>query len=311
MTKEHEHGYKKRMLLLLIVLLEQPKRYKKRELMAKLGMRKNAFDNDIQTFRNAGLVVRFDSKFRYYLVEDQPLKQLKNLLHFTEEDQVLLSRAIDKVAETEKHGERLRAKLASLYDYHKLGYSYLRKPHLVKIDKLLEAKEDKMQLILKRYYSTNSNSIRDRRIESFRIDPPKDTLQAFDVEQGSIRHFRISRITRIEKTEDPWQFESKHRVQAVDPFRIMDDEKEMVHLILNVGAYNELVERYPLTKPYILPAEMEGFYDFQCEVNHQFFGLSNFILGSHNFIEVRSPEVLLDHLRGEVKKMQKEWLLPD
>jgi len=309
MSKEAEYGYKVRLLRIMRALLEQPKRYAKRELREKYGVGKDAIDNDFQAFKSAGFVLRYDERFRYYFVEDKPLKQLKDLLHFSEEDQILLTRAIDKVAETEKYGEHLKSKLASLYDYHRLGYAYLRKPYLAKIDKLLTAKEDNRQVILKQYHSSNSNSITDRHIEPYHIDPPKDTLQAFDLDKKEIRHFRISRITRIQMTTEAWKYKYRHRLQAVDPFRIMDNQKVMVHLRLRVGAYNELIERFPLTKAHILPAEEEGVYDFQCEVNHEFYGLSNFILGTHNLVEVLSPDRLLLHLQAEVKKMQKKWLV--
>lgn len=90
---------------------------------------------------------------------------------------------------------------------------------------------------------------------------------------------------------------------ATDPFRIVSDEQAMVHLRLRVGGYNELVERFPLSKAYIQEdAEEEGIYDFQCRVNRKFYGLTNFILGFHHqVVEVLEPEELKEHLREEVK----------
>lgn len=78
-----------------------------------------------------------------------------------------------------------------------------------------------------------------------------------------------------------------------------------VHLRLGAGAFNELIERYPLTKAYLDKTEDPNFFDFQCAVNHRFDGLSNFILGFyHQHVEVLAPESLKEHLRGELNRMQ-------
>ena len=129
------------------------------------------------------------------------------------------------------------------------------------------------------------------------------------MDKKELRHFRISRIKRIRPTETPWAYEDQHQVLATDPFRIVDDRQVMVHLRLKVGAYNELVERFPLSKAYIQEdAQEEGIYDFQARVNHQFFGLTNFILGFHHqIVEVLEPEGLKAHLRGEMDRMTG-WL---
>jgi hypothetical protein len=71
-----------------------------------------------------------------------------------------------------------------------------------------------------------------------------------------------------------------------------------------VGAYNELLERFPLTKAYVEESEVPGMFDFQCKVNRGFLGLSNFILGFfHQKIEVVEPEELKEHLREAVRGM--------
>ncbi len=133
---------------------------------------------------SSGFVPRFDSRFRYYLEEEKPLKQLKSLLHFTEEDQLLLYQAIDYLSPHTKSGALLKEKLGSLYDYSRLGTSYLRKPYLRKVDLLLQAKEDKKQVLLHGYRSGNSNVISNRLVEPFHPSPPDDILHAWDVEKS-------------------------------------------------------------------------------------------------------------------------------
>jgi hypothetical protein len=239
----------------------------------------------------------------YGLILNKPLKKLEHLLHFTKEDQQLLYQAIDQVCPYTNRGTLLKQKLASLYDYHKLGFSYLRKPYLSKVDTLLQAKEQKKVVVLRDYRSSNSNYTSDRKVEPYHPSPPDDILQAYDIDKKGIRHFRLSRIKRVVLTDEPWIYESRHIVMPTDPFRIVDSEQVIVHLRLRIGAYNELIERFPLTKAYIEHDEEDDIYDFQCMVNHRFLGLTNFILGHyHQLVEVISPESLLKHFKKRSKR---------
>lgn len=302
---EKEYGTKSRLIRVLLALAETPFGYTRKELAQRFGVNIDTIKNDFITIRNAGLVIEKDDQHRYKLRFEEPYKQLKHLLHFSEEDQVLLEQAIDQIATHTKRGERLKQKLASLYDYKKLGLSYLRKPYLTKVDRLMEAKEHEKVAVLEDYRSSNSNKVENRIVEPFHVSPPDDTLQAWDLNKMAIRHFRISRIKRVRVLDEPWKNKGRHAIMLTDPFRIVDNDQKMVHLRLYVGAYNELVERYPLTKAYIEETEEKGVYDFQCMVNHRYLGLTNFILGYYNqIVEIVEPEDLKDHLNRTVQKMK-------
>lgn len=300
----NEYGTKHRILRIMLALLENPKRYTKSRLAEIYGCNESTIKRDFEILSNAGFVIRHDSRYRYYFVEEGPYKRLKNLLHFSEEDQVLLYQAIDNLGIHDKKQERLKRKITSLYDYRRLGHSYLRKPYLSKVDTLVEAKTNKWQVILVDYRSSQSNMISDRLVEPFHLSPSDDTLQAFDVNKKELRHFRISRIKKVKMTKDSWEWEPKHHIKRTDPFRIVDNDQVSVHLRLKIGAYNELIERFPLTKAYLEETSEDEIYDFQCEVNHKFIGLTNFILGYHHqLVEIIFPDSLKDHLRSQIEKM--------
>lgn len=305
MVQENEYGKKLRVLRVLIMLMERPFGYTLKQLATRTGVSTGTVKKDIKAIREGGFEVSCDKKYCYGFEVDRRYNDLKDLLEFSEKDQLLLLNALDTVSNDSKQAEKLKRKLASMYDYTRIGRTTLRKPYLTKVDLLTRAKKEKKQIILLDYRSSNSNEISDRRVEGFDPNIHDDVLQAFDVDKKKLRHFRISRITRLRITDDPWQYEKKHEVIATDPFRIVEKKQVMVHLRLKVGAYNELVERFPLTQSYITPdAVEEGIYDFQCAVNHNFIGLTNFILGFHHqLVEVIEPELLLAHLRTEVKKM--------
>lgn len=305
MPREAEHGTRTRLVFVLRAILEYPYGYSKQQLANKYGVSTDTISGDFKAIENAGFVLEKDERHRYAFKVDKPLRQLKDLLHFSEEDQFALHQAIDNLPISSERARQLKAKLGSLYDFRRLGHAYLRKPHLTKVDLLMQAKTEKRQAFLIDYRSSNSNAISTRLVEPFHISPADDTLQAFDVDKHTLRHFRITRFTRVQLTELPWQHEGHHNIVQIDPFRIVDNNQVTVHLRLGVGAYNELVERYPLTRSHIEETDDPNIFDFQCAVNHRFFGLSNFILGFHHqVIEVLEPESLKEHLRGEVGRMR-------
>ncbi len=300
-----EFGTKLRLLRILIAILENPKRYTKAKLAERYQCTESTIKRDFETLRNVGFVLQHDERYRYYFVVDKPLKQLKELLHFSEEDQAILYQAIDSLGIHDKKQDRLKKKLAALYDFRRLGHAYLRKPYLSKVDTLMQAKMEKRQVVLVDYRSSNSNTTSDRLIEPFHVSPPDDTLQAYDLDKKELRHFRISRVKRVILQEAAWVREKHHVIKRTDPFRIVDNNQVPVHLRIKVGAYNELIERFPLTKAYLEETAENEVYDFQCMVNHKFLGLTNFILGFHHqFVEVLEPDGLLEHLRKQIEKME-------
>ncbi len=302
-----EDGHKVRILKLQRILLEQPFRYTKRQLAERFNVLPDAIKEYFENFETAGYEVKYDEKYRYGFAADKTYEELKDLLHFSEKEQNFLLEVINRLGHHDPSMEKLKRKIVSIYDFTRLGNASLRKPYLSKIDLLEQAKREKRQIILLEYHSSNSNEIKDRRVEPFDPNPADDILQAYDVDKKALRHFRISRITRIQLTNDPWAYENHHYVMATDPFYIVSDKDKQVsvHLRLRVGAYNELISRFPLSQAHIQKAQEEGIYDFQCKVNDRFYGLTNFILGFHHqIVEILHPESLLEHLQEQIQKIK-------
>ncbi|MEM6265111.1 MAG: WYL domain-containing protein [Bacteroidota bacterium] len=306
MANRSDKTPRERILRIMRILLERPRAYTKKQLADLCGVSKDTIDNDFKAFELAGFGLDHDQKFRYFFKGDQPYKQLEDLLCFTEEDQLLLEQAIDHISPNSKQAKSLKRKFETLYDFQKLGHPLLRKPYLTKVDTLKTAEEEEVMVRLVGYRSSNSNTESDRLVEPFNCMPDHDTVHTFDVDRDGLRHFRISRVKRVEILYDrPWEYKNKHATRLTDVFRVVDSDQRMVHLRISVGAYKELVERFPMTARYLQPANEPNTFDFQCKVNHEFKGLTNFILGNyHQNIEVLGPEELLDHLNGMVQKMK-------
>lgn len=315
---EHEYGTKMRLLKVLLAVQEQPFRYTKRELAEIFDVHKDTIKADFTAMRNAGFEMTTNPQHRWGFSADKPFENLKSLLHLPEQDQLVLFKALEKMDGYHPKLEDLKRRLAAIFG-NNAGITWeevppgaasapvpaWRRPYLTKYQLLEQAKEAKVQVVLLDYRSSNSNQVNDRLVEPFHVKIEEDTLQAFDVDKQALRHFRMSRIRRIRMTDNAWQHESEHNELATDPFRIVDNNQVVVHLRLKVGAYNELIERFPLTKAYIQEDAEQDIYDFHARVNHNFFGLTNFILGFHHqIVEILQPESLKEHLRSEMRRMK-------
>jgi len=300
-------GIKENLLRLLLLIVESPNRYTKKELALKLDCSEKTISNSFLELEKEGLTLGWDDRYRYHFEKSKVYDHLKELLLFTEDDRGLLSHTIDQI-DKGKRGEKLKRKLSGLYDYKKLGHNFLRAPYLTKLDKLRKAEQGKKVVILHDYHSSNSNVLSNRKVEPFHTSAESDTLQAYDLDKGDLRHFRISRFSRISILDEQWKKQGKHNIRKTDPFRIVNNDQIQIHIKFDIAGKNELTERFPLTKNYIMETDKEGIFDFQCKVNRDFYGLTNFILGFHHrVIEIISPDELLEHLNNELKIMKNRF----
>lgn len=295
---------RERIIRILIKLLAHPYRYTRRDLANEFNDGQiEAINGDIRELKYAdiGLHQEENPPYRLAIVPDRRLKELQRLMPLTEEERARV-RAILSRELSAKDALYYNNKLDSLYDFQKLGLRALRRPELEKIDRLEMAKKTKKQVILEKYRS-NSNTIRDRRIEPFHIDPELDTLQAYEPDKQKANHFKLSRIERVVPTEEDWTCEEKHHYKYTDVFRIADDQQEYVQLRLDVWGYNALLEAFPKARAEITPGAEPDTFVFEAKVNAQFLGLINFIMGNADHVVILNPERLKVKIREEAKKI--------
>ncbi|MEM9920581.1 MAG: WYL domain-containing protein [Bacteroidota bacterium] len=293
---------RERVLKLVVLILGRPYQYTRLKLAKKYRVSKNTIDEDLKQIEQAGIIIEHDyPHYRLAILPDKSFKELEHLMPLTAAEQDRIKVAIDKNTGSSVEADKLKRKVSSLYDFQRLGIRALRRPELEKLDLLKAGRENEKRVILENYRS-NSNEIKNRYVEPFDIDPEYGMLQAYDTDDQESKHFKISRIERIELTEIPWGFKHKHNYKYTDVFRIADNNKEMVHMKLDIYAYNALVENYPKARSEIMPGIEKNTYNFQSRVNANFLGLTNFILGNWGHIHIISPDNLKEHI---LKKAQK------
>ncbi len=302
----HDNSPKNRLLGILKNLLEQPHHYTIKTLAAKYNVSTSTIKKDFDELKSAWFTLDYDNEYRYFLVSDKSLEHLEDVLFFTEAEKEFLLEALTKANAADKRLEKIRTKLESIYDVSKLGSSLFSRTFLDKANLLEQAKKQKRVTKLINYRSTMSSKVSTRLVEPFHVSTKDDILHAYDLDRKQIRHFRISRIERVELQNENWQHETLHHVSATDPFRIVSDQQVYVHLKLKTGAVNELIEKFPMSQAYIQPCtNQKDIYHFECKVNAAFLGITNFILGNTDYIvEIVEPESLVEHVKKKVEGMK-------
>lgn len=293
---------RERIIRILLKLIRNPYTLTRKNLADEFnnGML-DAIHGDIAALKNANIGFEQEPKppYRMAIIPDHHLKELKHLIPLTDADRAKISRSLHQFSSS-KDALYLTNKLESLYDFQKLGLRALRRPALEKIDRLETSKVNEQQVIIEKYRS-NSNTIKDRRVEPFHIDPELDTVQAYDVDKNKCAHFKLSRIDRVILTDDPWAFKMDHHYKYTDVFRIANNDQKLVQLKLDVWGYNTLVEQYPKAMSDISVGANPNIFEFQSRVNDQFLGIVPFIMGNSQHVEILHPQELITKIQEEAK----------
>ena len=307
MTSEKEYSSSTRTLKVLLAILESPNRYTNSDFQNLHNVSKDTIRRDIDAMKTAGFDIIPNKSNRFALAMDKKFDKLRELLFFSEREENMILDGLRTLNRDKNETEKLMRKMSRIYYVSK---NLMDKNYFTKLDRLEQAKKEKKVIILKNYHSSNSNTVSDRYVEVHEISPDNDIIHAFDIIKKRELHFRISRVTKLEITDTPWAFESHHNTQTTDIFRIHDNKQTRVNLRMGVGAYNALLETFPISKAYITEApDKPNQFDLECKVNHEFFGLMNFIMANYNsIISISEPYELIQSVRSEAKKLlEKEF----
>ncbi|NJC25685.1 helix-turn-helix transcriptional regulator [Neolewinella antarctica] len=290
---------------ILLKLLAAPYRLRLKQLGAAVGLSdRGTITKHLDCIRAAGIVVKRDKHDRYAVIPQTGFKELNYLSPFSEADKNRMKELVGQLSTAE--ATSLINKLESLYNWQALGIEALRRPELEKLDAIEEAKRLKNQVTLVNYRSRNSNDERDRRVEPFGIYPESGMIMAYDTEKLRVAYFFLKRMDRVHVLEEPWQFEPSHSNVASDCFNIVKNKQVLVDLTLGVSAYNDLIERNPAARQFTRKGSKENTYAFSGRVNHEFMGLTQFILANWRHVTIHAPATLRETMVREAKQLMEQ-----
>ena len=287
-------------LLRLMKLLTANTTYNVDQLAERLRMSRRTIYRYIDTFREAGFVIKKSGDCIRLDKESPHFRDISQLVHFTEEEAVILKNAIESIDDSNLLKQNLKRKLCSVYDNKTLADTVVRGRNAPNIRRLIEAIEERRQVVLHGYRSAHGGEVRDRRVEPFAFTTNYVQVWCYDPESGSNKLFKTLRIGEVEPTETPWEHAGEHAEGFIDAFRMHGERRIRVRLEMGLLACNLLCEEYPLAERDIRPAG-RGRWLLDTEVAGMA-GVGRFVVGLLDDIRIIDSPELTDYRRNYLRQ---------
>jgi len=294
-------------VLKIILMLAGGRSYSMEELIERTSLTNRTLYRYFESFRNAGLIVDHEGG-RYRIRKIEPrLRELSDLLHFSEEEAAILKEAIHAVDDNNELKVNLIRKLYALYDFDRVVETVVHRDRLPVVRNLITAIREEKQVVIRAYHSSHGNIIRDRLVEPFDFNTNYISLWAFDPESRTSKVFKTARIRSVEITDNLCQYKSLYKKLPTDVFRMSGEEHISIRLKLSLPAYNLLLEEYPLAEDFIKKLS-DTAYIFDGWVTG-FEGVGRFVMGLCGEVEVVAPKTfrvfLLKKAEGFINKEKR------
>lgn len=287
-------------ILRLMKMLTANTSYTVDDMAERLDMSRRTIYRYIDTFREAGFVIKKSGNCIRLDKESPHFKDISQLVHFTEEEAVILKRAIESIDDTNLLKQNLKRKLYSVYDNKILADTIVRGSNAATVHALINAIEEQRQVILHAYRSSHGGAVRDRLVEPFAFTTNYVQVWCFDTESKSCKLFKLARIDSVEITNTEWQYQPQHEKSFIDIFRMNGNERLRVRLSLGILSRNLLLEEYPLAEQQLTPTE-DGRWILDTEVAN-YAGVARFVVGLMDDIRIIDTPDLEQYLANYVAK---------
>ncbi|MDE6861432.1 MAG: HTH domain-containing protein, partial [Alistipes sp.] len=207
------------------------------EMAERLGMSRRTIYRYIDTFREAGFVIKKSGDHIRIDKESPHFKDISQLVHFTEEEAIILKRAIENIDEGNLLKQNLKRKLYSVYENRTLADTIVKGGNAANIHSLIEAIEDRTCVVLHNYRSSHTGSTSDRTVEPFAFTTNYVQVWCFDTSDNTNKLFSTSRIGRVEQLDRKWDHAEEHRMGYTDVFRISGQRRHRIVLEMGVMAH--------------------------------------------------------------------------
>ena len=291
-------------LLRLMKMLTANVEYSVDDIAERLDMSRRTIYRYIDTFRDAGFVIKKRGNCIRLDKESPHFKDISQLVHFTEEEAVILRRAIESIDDTNLLKQNLKRKLYSVYDSGTLADTIVKGQNSSNVHSLIEAIENHKQVILHNYQS--SHSVRDRIVEPFAFTTNYVNVWCYDIEDNCCKIFKTARIGSVELSDIEWQHREQHKENFIDIFRmIASSDSELIAVKLKLGrlSYNLLMEEYPLAERYISTLDKDHWLLNTQVANLQ--GVGRFVIGLMDDIEIIESPELKEYISTYIKQYFK------
>ncbi len=299
-----DHAKFERMLKILITL-SGIRSLTVSELSTRFEISERSVMRYLATFRYAGFVIeRERGAYRISKIE-KPFRVINELLHFSEEEAYILTKAIHSIDDNNLLKTNLITKLYALYNFDRVADTVVKPENIHTVHMLISAIKEKKQVLMQQYRSSHGQLIRDRLVEPFDFTINYTYIWAYELESNSCKLFKTSRIGTILILDKGYEYEAFHEKEPIDVFRISSSKQTRVVLKLSLRAFNLLTEEYPLAEQYVKLTD-DNYRQFDalvCGLE----GVGRFVLGLCDEVEIIEPEVLKMYIKDKINLINKKY----
>ncbi len=252
------HNQNKLLRLFQLISVLQASPAKTMKSIAKLiGSTERTVYRYLDLLKEVGFKVEKDSNRKVYI--DNGTIDIKQM--FTAEEIKLIQESIKVVAKSSPLKDSIIQKL-SLNNEASLAGNNLLKVHLSNlVEKVTKGIQERKVIVLKKYYSANSQQISDRQVEPIKFTDNYTSLVAFEISSGRIKYFNLERITDVLIKNIKMKNESKHEDVKPDVFGFGEKDKSYDLIMkMSLRAWLFLKDEYPMTIPYTMKDKKSGDY---------------------------------------------------
>ncbi|MFI3282456.1 MAG: WYL domain-containing protein [Rikenellaceae bacterium] len=291
-------------ILRLMKMLTANTTYTVDDLAQRLEMSRRTIYRYIDTFREAGFVIKKEGDHIRLDRESPHFKDISQLVHFTEEEAVILKRSIEAIDDNNLLKVNLKRKLYSVYDNKVLANTVVSGKNAPNVHNIVEAISERKVVILKGYQSAHGGAVRDRRVEPIAFTTNYVQVWCFDTEDLQNKIFKTSRIQSVELLAENWSHELEHNEGFMDLFRMTGQSQYRVQLELGMLSYNLLLEEYPLSVQYLTQIDDKRWMlDTQVA---SFAGVGRFVMGLLDDVIIRDTPQLEEYIVSQIEKFTKK-----
>ena len=258
------HNQNKLLRLLQLISVLQASPAKTMKTIAKLiGSTERTVYRYLDLLKAVGFKVEKDSNNKIYI--DNGVLDIKQT--FTSEEIKLIQESISVVAKKSPLKDSIIQKL-SLNNEAALAGNNLLKVHLSNlVEKVTKGIQERKVIVLKKYYSANSQQISDRQVEPIKFTDNYTSLVAYEISSGRIKYFNLERITDVMVKNLKMTNESKHEDVKPDVFGFGEKEKSYELIMkMSLRAWLFLKDEYPMTIPYTSKDKISGDFILKAKV---------------------------------------------
>lgn len=252
----HNQNKLLRLLQLISVLQTSPAKTIK-SISKLIGSTERTVYRYLDLLKAVGFKVEKDSNNKIYI--DNGSIDIKQM--FSAEEIKLIQDSIKVVAKKSPLKDSIIQKL-SLNNESALAGNNILKVHLSNlVEKVTKGIQERKVILLKKYYSANSQQISDRQVEPIKFTDNYTSLIAYEITSGRIKYFNLERITDVQVKNQSMANVSKHEDVKPDVFGFGEKQKsyELV-MKMSLRAWLFLKDEYPMTIPYTKKDKKSGDY---------------------------------------------------